>query len=156
MTGKTWAYEDFGEGASLDLGNKLVSVAEIVEFASEFDAQPMHLDEEAGKASILGGLSASGWHTCAMFMRMWCDAFLLDSTCQGAPGIDHVKWKKPVLAGDRLVGTMVVIAKRLSKSKPHLGFITLRSELVNQRGESVFELENSVMFLTRDAAGKAA
>ena len=70
MTGKTWAYEDFVEGASLDIGSKDVSAAEIIEFASEFDAQPMHLDEEAGKASILGGLSASGWHTCAMFMRM--------------------------------------------------------------------------------------
>ncbi|MUT21685.1 enoyl-CoA hydratase [Mesorhizobium loti] len=156
MTGKTWAYEDFVEGASFDLDTKQVSAAEIIEFASEFDAQPMHLDEEAGKASILGGLSASGWHTCAMFMRMLCDAFLLDSTCQGAPGVDQVKWKKPVLAGDTLRGKLVVLAKRLSRSKPQLGFITMRSELVNQRGESVFELENSVMFLTRDAAGYQA
>ena len=156
MTAKTWAYEDFVEGASFDLGIKQVSAAEIVEFASEFDAQPMHLDEEAGKASILGGLSASGWHTCAMFMRMLCDAFLLDSTCQGAPGVDQVKWKKPVLAGDTLKGSLVVLAKRLSRSKPQLGFVTMRSELVNQRGESVFELENSVMFLTRDAAGYQA
>ncbi|TIN57233.1 MAG: enoyl-CoA hydratase, partial [Mesorhizobium sp.] len=101
---KAWAYEDFIEGASIDLGSKLVSAAEIVEFAGEFDPQPMHLDEEAGKASILGGLAASGWHTCAMFMRMLCDAFLLDSTCQGAPGVDQVKWKKPVLAGDQLTG----------------------------------------------------
>lgn len=153
---KTWAYEDFIEGALIDLGSKLVSAAEIVEFAGEFDPQPMHLDEEAGKASILGGLAASGWHTCAMFMRMLCDAFLLDSTCQGAPGVDQVKWKKPVLAGDQLTGTLMVIAKRLSKSKPQLGFVTMRSELFNQRGESVFELENSVMFLTRDAAGSQA
>ena len=63
MTGKTWAYEDFVEGASLDLGTKHVSAAEIIEFASEFDAQAMHLEEAAGKASILGGLSASGWHS---------------------------------------------------------------------------------------------
>ena len=72
---------------------------------------------------------------------------------QGAPGVDQVRWKKPVLAGDQLTGTLVVVAKRLSKSKPQLGFVTMRSELFNQRGESVFELENSVMFLTRDAAG---
>ncbi|ESY62869.1 MaoC family dehydratase [Mesorhizobium sp. LNHC232B00] len=157
MTAKTWAYEDFVEGTSLDLGTKLVSAAEIIEFAREFDAQPMHLDEEAGKASILGGgLAASGWHTCAMFMRMLCDAFLLDSTCQGAPGVDQVKWKKPVLAGDQLTGSLVVVAKRLSKSKPQLGFVTMRSELFNQRGENVFELENSVMFLTREAAGSLA
>ncbi|MFA6157154.1 MaoC family dehydratase [Mesorhizobium sp.] len=156
MTAKTWAYEEFVEGASIDLGTKLVSADEIVEFASEFDPQPMHLDEEAGKASILGGLSASGWHTCAMFMRMLCDAFLLDSTCQGAPGVDLVKWKKPVLAGDTLAGSVVVLASRLSRSKPQLGLVTLRGELVNQRGESVFELENSIMFLTRDAAERAA
>jgi len=104
MAAKTWAFEDFVEGATLDLGSKLVTAEEIVEFASEFDAQPMHLDEEAGKRSILGGLSASGWHTCAMFMRLLCDGFLLDSTSQGSPGIEYVKWKKPVLAGDKLTG----------------------------------------------------
>ena len=89
---------------------KAVTAEEIIEFASEFDAQPMHLDEAAGKASILGGLSASGWHTCAMFMRLICDGFLLDSTSQGSPGIDHAKWKKPVLAGDTLSGSVTVIA----------------------------------------------
>ena len=91
-----------------------VKAEDIIAFAGEFDPQPMHLSEEGGKASILGGLSASGWHTCAMFMRMLCDAFLLDSTSQGSPGIDHVKWKKPVLAGDRLTGTLTVLAKRQS------------------------------------------
>ncbi|TJW88322.1 MAG: enoyl-CoA hydratase, partial [Mesorhizobium sp.] len=95
---------------------------------------------------------ASGWHTCAMFMRMLCDAFLLDSTSQGSPGIEHVKWKKPVLAGDRLTGTVTVLAKRQSKSRPQLGLVSMRSELFNQRGECVFELENSGMFLTREAA----
>jgi acyl dehydratase len=152
MTARKWAYEDFTEGAFLDLGAKLVTAEEIIDFASEFDAQPMHLDEEAGKASVLGGLAASGWHTCAMFMRMMCDAFLLDSTSQGSPGIDHVKWKKPVLAGDRLTGRSTVLAKRLSKSKPQLGFVSMRAELFNQRGETVFELENTGMFLTREAA----
>lgn len=151
MTAKSWAYEDFVEGALLDLGSKLVSAAEIIEFAGEFDPQPMHLDEEAGKASILGGLAASGWHTCAMFMRMWCDAFLLDSTCQGSPGVDYVKWKKPVLAGDTLTGHSTVVAKRLSKSRPQLGLVTMRAELFNQHGDSVFELENTGMFLTREA-----
>ncbi|NGN41355.1 MaoC family dehydratase [Mesorhizobium sp. CGMCC 1.15528] len=150
MTTKKWAYEDFPEGGSIDLGTKLVTAAEIIDFASEFDPQPMHLDEEAGKASILGGLSASGWHTCAMFMRMMCDAFLLDSTSQGAPGIEYARWKKPVLAGDTLTGRSAVLAKRLSKSRPTLGFVTCRHELFNQKGESVIELENTGMFLTRE------
>ena len=152
MTGRTWAYEDFVEGAFLDLGTKTVTAEEIIEFAGEFDAQPMHLDEEAGKSSILGGLSASGWHTCCIFMRMICDAFLGNSTSQGAPGIDVVRWKKPVLAGDRLTGKCTVLAKRISKSRPGLGLVTLRSELFNQRGETVLELQNTVMFLARDAA----
>jgi acyl dehydratase len=152
VTGKTWAYDDFVEGGSVDLGSKLVTAEEIVEFASEFDPQPMHLDEDAGKASILGGLSASGWHTCAMFMRMMCDAFLLDSTSQGAPGIDYVRWKRPVLAGDTLIGKSTVLAKRLSKSRPTLGFVTCRHELFNQKGEQVLELEHTGMFLKREAA----
>jgi acyl dehydratase len=152
MAAKKWAYEDFVEGATFGLGTKAVTAGEIVEFASEFDAQPMHLDEAAGRASILGGLSASGWHTCAMFMRLICDGFLLDSTSQGSPGIDHAKWKKPVLAGDTLSGSVTVISARTSKSRPQLGFVTLRSELVNQHGEAVFELQNTGMFLTREAA----
>ena len=150
MTDKRWAYEDFEVGVSIPLGSKLVTADEIVEFASEFDAQPMHLDEEAGKASILGGLSASGWHSCAMLMRMICDAYLLDSTCQGAPGVDHMRWKKPVLAGDTLTGASTVTAKRLSQSRPKLGFVTFRYELANQNGETVLEMQNTAMFLRRN------
>ena len=152
MSEKRWAYEDFEEGMSIDLGTKLVTAEEIIEFASEFDAQPMHLDEQAGKESILGGLSASGWHTCCMFMRMISDAFILDSTSQGAPGIDHAKWRKPVLAGDRLTGHSMVVAKRPSQSRPKLGLILWRHELFNQNGETVLELQNSIMFLRREAA----
>lgn len=152
MSAKKWAYEDLGEGVVIDLGTKVVRTDEIIEFASEFDAQPFHLDEEAGKASILGGLSASGWHTCSMFMRMLCDAVLLDSTSQGAPGIDYAKWKRPVLAGDTLSGKLTVLSSRLSRSKPGLGFVSWRAELVNQKGETVFELVNTCMFLTREAA----
>jgi len=148
--------EFFRIGTTMTLGSHTFEPEAIKAFARKYDPQIFHIDEEAARKSVLGGLCASGWHTCAMFMRMLCDAFLLDSTCQGAPGVDQVKWKKPVLAGDTLRGNLVVLAKRLSRSKPQLGFITMRSELVNQRGESVFELENSVMFLTRDAAGNAA
>ena len=87
-----------------------------------------------------------------MFMRLLCDAVLLDSTSQGAPGVDRIKWKKPVLAGDRLNGRTTVLARRESKSRPSIGLVTLRSELFNQRAESVFELENTAMFLKREAA----
>jgi acyl dehydratase len=149
MTGKKWAFEDFAEGQSLDLGEKVVNAEEIIEFAREFDPQPMHLDVEAGKASLLGGLSASGWHTCSMFMRMLCDG---DSTSQGAFGIDHVKWRKPVLAGDTLRGRVTVVGKRSSKSRPGVGLVTILGELANQRGEQVLEMKNTGMFLAREAA----
>ncbi len=152
MAGKRWAYEDFEVGSSLELGSKLVTAEEIVEFASEFDPQPMHLEQAAGEASILGGLSASGWHICGMFMRLLCDSLLLDSTSQGSPGIDEVKWKKPVLAGDRLTACSTVLAKRISSSRPGLGLVSMRAEMINQRGESVFELQNTGMFLSREAA----
>jgi len=152
MTEKTWAFEDFVEGGTIDLGVRHVTAEEIVEFAGEFDPQPMHLDEAAGKASILGGLSASGWHTCAIYMQLLCEAFLLDSTSQGAPGIDRIKWQKPVLAGDRLNGSTTVLSRRDSKSRPSIGLVAFRSELVNQRGEQVFELENTIMFLKRGVA----
>jgi acyl dehydratase len=152
MSAKRLAFEDFVPGLTIDLGERHVTAAEIVEFAAEFDAQPMHLDEEAGKASILGGLSASGWHTCAMLMRMMCDSMLLDSTSQGSPGIDMVRWKKPVLAGDTLKGSCTVLATRTSTSRPGLGLVTVRYELANQRGETVLEMQNTGMFLARGVA----
>lgn len=151
MNDKIWAFEDFTEGGTMQFGEKTVSAEEIIEFASEFDPQPMHLDEEAGKASILGGLSASGWHTCSMFMRLLCDSLLLHSTSQGAPGIEFVKWKKPVLAGDTLTASSTVLSKRISAKRPNLGFVTMRAEMTNQRGEQVFELQNTGMFLTRSS-----
>jgi acyl dehydratase len=152
MTDMPWAYEDFTVGRSIELGTKLVLAEEIIEFALEFDPQPMHLDEAAGKASILGGLAASGWHTCCMFMRLLCDGLLLHSTSQGAPGIDYVRWKKPVLAGDTLTGTSTVTAARESAKRPTIGLVTCRHELRNQHGEVVLELENTAMFLKRGAA----
>lgn len=152
MQTKKWAYEDFVEGGSMVLGTKMVTAEEIIEFASEFDPQPMHLDEAAGNASILGGLAASGWHSCCMFMKMMCDGFLLDSTSQGSPGIDFVRWKRPVIAGDTLTGLATILAKRTSKSRPELGFVTVTSRMTNQRGEVVLELQNTGMFLTRSAA----
>ncbi|MBX3530420.1 MAG: MaoC family dehydratase [Rhizobiaceae bacterium] len=153
MTGRFYAFEDFEEGAALDLGSKVVTAEEIIDFASQFDMQPMHLDEAAGRASILGGLSASGWHSCCMFMRLMCDGFLLNSTSQGAPGVDYARWKRPVIAGDTLTGTSTVTAKKASSSRPGLGFVTCRHEVRNQRGEVVMELQNTGMFLTREAAG---
>jgi acyl dehydratase len=145
-----YAYEDFTVGSEWSLGSKIVTAEEIIDFALQFDPQPFHLDEAAGKASILGGLAASGWHTVSMFMRMLCDAYLLDSTSQGAPGIDYVKWKQPVLAGDRLTGKTTILDQRISKSKPSLGFVKMHHAVLNQNGILVCELEHTAMFSLRE------
>ena len=148
-----YAFEDFTPGRSFPLGPKTVTADEIIEFAMEFDSQPMHLSEEAGKASILGGLAASGWHTCGMLMRMTVDSYMKDAPSQAGLGVDFVEWKKPVLADDTLSGTSTVVEQRVSRSRPDMGVIKLRHELQNQRGETVCVAEVNAMLAT---AGKAA
>src|SRR5829696_8294868 len=93
-------WEDFVLGAVDEFGPRTVTREEIIAFASEFDPQPMHLDEEAARGTMLGGLAASGWHTCAIFMRMISDWFVLDSASWGGPGVDELKWLRPVRPGD--------------------------------------------------------
>ncbi|MCA1490846.1 MaoC family dehydratase [Sinorhizobium alkalisoli] len=143
-------FEDFTLGRRFGYRPKAVRPADIVAFASDFDPQPMHLDEEAGRRSILGGLSASGWHTSAIGMRMMIDAFLGRSASQGSPGIDFMDWKKPVLAGDVLSGFSLVMESRPSTSRPGIGFVKFRNELTNQSGETVAVSEGSIMFRRRD------
>lgn len=142
-------FEDLEPGMVFPLGPKAVSADEIVAFAMEYDPQPMHLDAEAGRNSILGGLAASGWHTCSMMMRMMTDSYLLRMAAEGAPGIDYVKWKKPVLAGDVLSGETRVLDSRKSNSRPEIGIVSFRHELRNQRGETVLETENPIMLRRR-------
>ena len=98
----TCTFEDFTPGLRFDFAERTMSVDEIVAFACEFDPQPMHLDEEAGRTSILGGLAASGWHTSAVMMRMLYEAYIRRSSSEGSPGVDLMEWKRPVIAGDTL------------------------------------------------------
>ncbi|WP_157017024.1 MaoC family dehydratase [Mesorhizobium xinjiangense] len=149
MDRKQWAYEDFEVGGEVTFGPRRVEADEMIEFAELYDPQPMHLDEAAGAESMLGGLSASGFFTIATFMRMMCDAYLLDSTSQGSPGVDYVNFRKPVLAGDELSGKTIVLDKRPSGSRKGLGFVSVRHELYNQRGELVCDMANTGMFLMR-------
>lgn len=143
-------FEDFTPGRRFDYKPLTMQADDMVAFASEFDPQPMHLDDEVGRRSILGGLSASGWHTSAIGMRMMIDAFLGHSSSQGSPGIDFMDWKKPVLAGDVLAGFSLVLDARRSKSRPGIGIVKFRSELTNQSGETVAVSQSSVLFLCRD------
>lgn len=146
-------YDDMQPGSRVDIGQYHVSAEEIIHFAEQFDPAPFHLDEAAGKASFLGGLAASGWHVCSIAMKMICDAYLLESTSQGSPGMKECRWLAPVLAGDTLSGHMSVESARLSASRPGLGFLELRVDLFNQKGIHVLSFQNTGMMLTREAAG---
>ncbi|MGN6829080.1 MaoC family dehydratase [Paucibacter sp. M5-1] len=149
-TTKTHAFEDFQVGQVREFGGRVVDKAEGLSFAA-YDPQPLHLDEEAANASVLGGLSVSGWHTCAMVMRMMCDAYLLDSTSQGSPGLDNLRWLKPVRPGDTLRVRMTVQETKASKSRPQLGLVRSAWEVFNQRDEAVMTMEGWGMFGRREA-----
>lgn len=117
---------------------------------------PFHLDEAAGEDSLLGGLSASGWHSCCLMMRMICDGFLLDSAGMGSPGIEEVRWLRPVHPGDSLSLEATVTEARTSRSRPDMGLVKFEFALANQRGERVTSMSNLVMFARRPLAAEAA
>lgn len=145
-----WYWEDFTEGMTLEFGPKKVERDEVIRFATEFDPQPFHLSEEAGKASLFGGLAASGWHTAGMVMRLMCDGFLLNSSSLGSPGLEQLKWLKPVMVGDEIRARMRVLGTRPMKSKPHVGLVHNVWEAVNQRDEVVMTIESWAMFGRRE------
>lgn len=126
-------FENLPVGHVIELGSKRVTRDEIIEFASEFDPQPHHLDEEAANASILKGLSASGWHTCAIMMRMLCDGLVHRAASMGSPGIDEVRWMKPVRPDDLLTMRGEVKSARISKSRPEMGIVDIEWSLFNER-----------------------
>jgi acyl dehydratase len=148
-------FEDFNAGLVIETAPRLVTREEIVAFAAEFDPQPMHLDEEAARNSILGGLAASGWHTCCLMMRMACDSFVLDSSSMGAPGVDEVKWIKPLRPSTHIRLRTTVLETRVSNSRPEMGFVKALMEVLGDDGEQVMTLTTSMIMGRRaaDAAG---
>lgn len=144
-------YEDLTPGKAFDLGSRTVTREEVIEFASEFDPQPFHLDEKAGKESILGGLAASGWHTASMVMRLLADNLLSRSSCRGSPGIEKLQWRKPVYPGDTLRAKATVLEQRELKSKPDLGLAKLEITVTNQDNIGVLSQVSPLMFVKRGA-----
>ncbi|MGH8679438.1 MAG: MaoC family dehydratase [Burkholderiales bacterium] len=139
-------WEDFKLGERVQLGSKQVTAEEIIEFASKYDPQPFHVDPVAAKASIFGGLIASGWHTCSMVMRMTCDSYMLQAASLGSPGVDHVKWLMPVRPGDRISAFRTTLETRVSTSRPELGIVKSLWEVFNQDGALVMTMEGYGMF----------
>jgi acyl dehydratase len=145
-------WEDFVAGDVATFGPRLVTRDEIVAFAAEFDPQPMHLDEDAARATMLGGLSASGWHTCCLLMRMISDGFLCDSTFMGGPGVDEVRWLGPVRPGERVIVRATVLEARPSTSRPHLGFTKILFEMFNAAEQRLMTMTPNMMFVRRQSA----
>ena len=145
-------WEDFAVGDVTEFGPVTVSAAEIVEFASRYDPQPFHLDEEAGKASPFGGLIASGWHTTALFMGMFVRAVLLDSASLGSPGVEEIRWTAPVRPGDTLTGRSTVTEVRPSSTNPRRGTVFTTNEVFNQNGIVVMTLKARGLFARRAGA----
>jgi acyl dehydratase len=143
-------WEDFQTGAVAVYGPRLVTREEIVAFAAEFDPQPMHLDEAAASATILGGLGASGWHSCCLLMRMIVDGFLLDSNSMGAPGVDEVRWLKPLRPGTQIRVRATVLDRRVSNSRPEMGFVKFQYEVIDEQDAVLTTLVSSTMVARRE------
>ncbi|MEO8835911.1 MAG: MaoC family dehydratase [Caldimonas sp.] len=144
-------WEDFPVGQVREFGHHEVTREAVLAFARDFDPQPFHLDDEAAKASLFGRLAASGWHTCAMAMRMMCDAYLLESASLGSPGLENLRWPKPVYPGDVLHMRLEVVESRPMASRPMVGLVRSRWQVLNQNDETVLAMEGYGMFARRPA-----
>jgi acyl dehydratase len=146
-----WYFEDFEPGRVIEVGSRTLNEEEILAFAKQFDPQPFHVDPDAAAKSIYGGIIASGWHTCALMMRMMVDGFLSEAASMGSPGVDEIRWLRPVRAGDTLTVTSTVQDARPSASKPDRGVVNTMWEAKNQHGETVATVKGMGMFRKRPA-----
>jgi acyl dehydratase len=136
-------YEDIVVGATQQLGTTSVTKADIIAYARAFDPQPLHLDEEAAKATMVGRLCASGWHSCAILMRLICDGFLLDAASLGSPGMEEVRFLKPVFPDDILSGRITCQSKRPLASRPGVGLCRMIFEMTNGAGDVVLSWDTN-------------
>jgi acyl dehydratase len=148
-------FEDFQVGSTAIHGPRLVTREEIIAFAAEFDPQPMHLDEAAAGATLLGGLGASGWHSCCLVMRMMFDGFVQNTASMGAPGIDEVRWLKPLRPGTQIRLRATARDKRVSNSRPDRGFVTFFYELIDESDEVLVTMTTPLMVKRRDTGAAA-
>jgi acyl dehydratase len=148
----TLTFEDFPPGRLGTFGPRHVRREDILAFAAEFDPQPMHLDEEAAKRSMLNGLSGSGWHLCSLMMRMMYDGFLGRTASMGSPGVHEVRWLAPLRPGDDLLLDVEVTEARVSKSRPESGIVTLKGVVRNAGGEALCEMISPIIVQRREVA----
>jgi acyl dehydratase len=151
-----WYFEDFHEGQEIPLGSKTVTEDEIISFAKQFDPQPFHIDHDAAEASHFGGVIASGWHTCSMMMRLVVDGLMAGSSSMGSPGLEKVRWIKPVRPGDTLTVVYLTQQVKASDSRPDRGVVWSKWQATNQHGELVATIEGMGMFGRRPKAAADA
>jgi acyl dehydratase len=145
-------WEDLVPGQVRDLGTVTPSAEEIKDFARQFDPQPFHLDEAAGRESIYGNLCASGWHTCALAMRLTVQNFLHESSSMGSPGLENLRWLKPVYPGDTLRLQYSITESRALRKRSDIGMARASWEMSNQNGDKVMQMEGWGMFRRRHPA----
>jgi acyl dehydratase len=143
------AFEDFSPGHFGTFGPRHVTREELLAFAAEFDPQPMHLDEEAAKRSMLNGLAGSGWHLCSIMMRMMVDGFVGRTASLGAPGVTEVRWLSPLRPGDDLTLDVEIVEARISRSRPTTGLVTIKAVARNASGEVLCEMVSPLIIRRR-------
>jgi acyl dehydratase len=144
-----YCWEDFTPGREFEHGSRTLTESEIIDFARAWDPQRYHVDPEAARATPFGGLIASGWQSCAVAMRLMCDAYLNESSCVGSPGIDEIRFLKPVRPGDTLRFCSTVLEAAESRTRPDRGTVTFRWELINERDETVLSMIGRQLYLRR-------
>ena len=132
--------EDFVEGAVYEFGPATITEEEIILFGKSFDPQVFHTDPEKAKETVYGGLIASGWHTCSLFMRLYVEHYLPGPASLGSPGVDEIRWLKPVRPGDELTLRVTVHKVKPSRSKPDRGVLYSFCEMVNQENDVVVSM----------------
>src|SRR5262245_145740 len=153
MTSKETRYaEDYKPGDVFELGVYEVTRDEIIEFTRRYDPFPFHVDEEAARQTVFGGIIASGWLTALVWLRLMHQTFLSYEVTLGSPGHEEMNWPRPVRPGDRLHGRVEIKESRVSKSKPGLGFVRYTAALRNQRGEQVFVTTSTLIVKSRSAS----
>ena len=149
------SYEDMEVGKSYEVGSHTFTRDEIVRFAEQFDPQPFHVSDTGAAASPYGTLIASGWHTCSVMMGMLVRNVLAGSTSMGSPGIDDLRWLKPVRVGDTIRMMNSVLDKRVSASKPDRGIVSTEWQGFNQNGELVITVRSKAIFGLRNPGSAA-
>ena len=135
-------FEDLSIGQKIKIGPISVTEKEIIEFAKKYDPQPFHIDAERAKDSLFGGLCASGWHTCSLYMRMLYDGLLVNLASLGSPGMNQIRWIKPLFPNDTINGELEIISKTPSKSKPSIGSMIIDSKVFNNNDELIMTLQS--------------